>query len=46
MGFLPAIPRKVTEMREMHVPTLILDAKEMLRATLGAIFRDESSCIG
>lgn len=43
MGFLPAIPRKVTE---MHVPTLILGAKEMLRATLGAVFRDESSCIG
>lgn len=21
LGFLPAIPRKVTEMREMHVPT-------------------------
>lgn len=34
-----------SEMQEMHVAAFILDAKEMLRATLGAVFRDRSSCI-
>lgn len=33
------------EIREKHVPAFVLDAKGLLRATLGAVFRDKSSCI-